>query len=356
MVFYFHAVAGQAVAPFFFGVNPAGIPISSNVLELFVINGFTAVTMFFVLSGFVFTYGALNSPKADWKNFYVNRVLRIYPLFILVNLLALHFQSNHLPITKLLMNLVGIGNYGASYGKFDIVLWAIAVELQFYAIFPLLINLLKRKGVKYLIGLIGLMVAIRLGIKLHGSSLHDPVYLTLIGRLDQFLIGMVAAWYVNSRGWLSSETVKPKLKMALGLFASVVVLAGLLWLYMATGWKYGDSYWQVVWPTLEGLAWVAIGIYFVGLVRHRKIRWLKLFSWVGVVSYSIYVLHYPIIKTLQPRVAINWPAHHLLGGILSSSFIYFPASLLAAALAYNFIEKPALKLRKDYISKKSQKA
>lgn len=348
LVFYFHAIASRGVADYYFGTAGASVPIADSFLELIVINGFTGVSLFFVISGFIFTLGALQARKINWRDFYLNRILRIYPLYVLINLIAFTYNQGRMPITQLLLNLAGFGNFRLGYGIFDIVLWTISLELQFYLLFPFLFNLLKRQGLNYLWGLVAVLVLLRLIVRIDGPYLHDLVYWTLLGRLDQFLIGMILASIAHTRGWLNAALTDSK-RLLVGLAVFGLALVGLQWIYTEIAWKYGESYFQVVWPTLEGLAWAAVAVCYMRLVRYYQPKWVNLLEFIGVISFSLYLLQYPVIKLLQRAGwVVEFGAHRFTAGMVSATLIALPVTILLSVITFNLIEKPPLKFRKQY--------
>ncbi len=365
LVLYFHALAANSVAPLYMGLTPAGIPLTDNILKLVITNGFTGVALFFVLSGFLFTWGGLQSDHFDWRKFFINRILRIFPLYLLLIIVAFSLNRGGFSFIHFIQYVTGFGNMSPPAGDFDVVLWTISVELQFYMLFPFLLMLIKRKGVQYLLGLIALLISLRFFVRLDFISLADPVYWTMFGRLDQFLIGMIAAWYVHHKGWLGADvaarsmrqTVVSYLERASGLIVSLALLVGLLWLYTQFGSKWGGSYFHAVWPALEAVAWALVGLFYVGLVRLHRPKFMLVLQFVGMISYSLYMLHYPIIKALHKHAEWlpNIPDHRLLSGLLVVTVIVVPITLVISVLSYYVIEKPPLDLRQQYAAPLKQR-
>jgi peptidoglycan/LPS O-acetylase OafA/YrhL len=355
LVLVFHSMASKGVAAQYLGVTPAGVPLTDSLTKLVIANGFTGVALFFVISGFLFTWGGLQVDRFDWRKFYTNRVLRIYPLYVLVLLAVVCLGYGQIDLGGFVQRLVGFGNLMPGHNDFDIVLWTISVELQFYMLFPFLLGLLKRKGIWYLAGLVAILVAVRLIARLDHISLHDPVYWTLLGRLDQFLVGMGLAWLVHRRGWLKATDEAPSPRrfptwalagLAIGF---TVELVGLFSLYTNLGWKYGESYFLVVWPLLEAVTWAGIGIGYVGLARRFKPWWLGAVQFVGMISYSLYLLHYPIMKAVHAaRLDIVIAGHPMASGWATTLLVILPASLALALLTYYVVEKPPLDWRQQY--------
>jgi peptidoglycan/LPS O-acetylase OafA/YrhL len=71
---------------------------------------------------------------------------------------------------------------------------------------------------------------------------------------------------------------------------------------------------------------------------------------MGMISYSFYLLHYPILRALHhhPDLLIRWPGHDLASGILTATVIVLPLSIAAAMLVYFVIERPPLAMRRQY--------
>ena len=157
-VFVNHAVVSLG----FSGNNKTYIYIKENLLK----NGDLGVSFFFVLSGFLITYLLLNEKEAtgkiNIKNFYIRRVLRIWPVYFLVVaicLLVLPKLQNHIPGNfpiGVSTSLVNPWLYLGFAGNFDYlingisnvligVLWSVSVEEQFYLFWPLIIAFVPKK-------------------------------------------------------------------------------------------------------------------------------------------------------------------------------------------------------------------
>ncbi len=112
---------------------------STNPLAALLYEGHTAVALFMTLSGFIFTYGAYGH-AIDYRAFVTNRLLRIYPLFMVVLLAGFaiypaRFDAGRFVSTVLLMANVSNVDIGPLSGMF----WAVSVEFQFYLLFPALL-------------------------------------------------------------------------------------------------------------------------------------------------------------------------------------------------------------------------
>ncbi|MEQ8955744.1 MAG: acyltransferase family protein, partial [Gammaproteobacteria bacterium] len=127
--------------------DPANWPTAQNPFSSLAIEGHTAVSLFFVLSGFVFTVGSFEK-KLNFVGFYRNRFLRTYPLFLFFLFLGIAFTPGAFSASGLLQSIFFLANSETAIngGAFTFVFWSIAVEWHFYLVFPLLLFMLQRKG------------------------------------------------------------------------------------------------------------------------------------------------------------------------------------------------------------------
>ncbi|HAP74742.1 MAG TPA: hypothetical protein DCR14_01505, partial [Acidimicrobiaceae bacterium] len=167
------------------------------------IEGHTAVSLFMVLSGFILTFGA-DRRDVQYRGFITNRVLRVVPMYVLVLLIAAFTSPGDFSLGEFLPFVFMLATPpfpAADMGVWSAVLWSVSVEFAFYLVFPFLLRFLQRYGVRYLLGLVLLLNALRLmASATNPDTVRDLSYWTIVGRLDQFLLGMAAAWVLR-RGW-----------------------------------------------------------------------------------------------------------------------------------------------------------
>jgi peptidoglycan/LPS O-acetylase OafA/YrhL len=135
------------------------------------VEGHTGVGAFMVLSGFIFMQGTIGV-HVDWRRFLRNRILRIYPLYLVVVLFGVSAYrrevSFDIAASLLPLPIFGIDRIGA----FGAMTWAVAVECQFYLLFQVLHGLLQSHGCGFLIRLIVLAVPLRIAIGLLGADVQ----------------------------------------------------------------------------------------------------------------------------------------------------------------------------------------
>jgi peptidoglycan/LPS O-acetylase OafA/YrhL len=314
-----------------------------NVFAAALAEGHTAVSLFMVLSGFILTYGSLDT-DVDYRGFIRNRLLRTYPLFLLLVFAGIAAAPEGFHWLSLLQTVSGFANLpGALVAPpFTSMLWTIAVEWQFYVLFPLLLLVLKRGWTRHLLGLVCVLLLFRVLAVLAGGNARELAYMTILGRLDQFLIGMGAAAFFR-RYPLSrrSGALLAGASFALALLALACFNANGGWPVVAL--------WKVFWPTLEGVLWAAFVVGYIDCANDARGLWSRLLAKVGEISYSIYLIHFLVI-TMMLKFAppIEFSGRVVVDALLNTLLFALPATLFVASFTYRFVELPFLRLRGRY--------
>ena len=224
IVFYHsaHLISYRLIhnAPFTFdNWLSAGSPLSAMIIE-----GHTAVALFIVLSGFILTVGNIGK-KIYYTKFIKNRLLRTYPLFILllfVGMSSFPDQSNLLSFIDWVVPIKTnyfVNNFGAFSGMF----WTIIIMWQFYLLFPFLLSFINKNGVTWLAGIILVFFIMRLFALLQDGDVRYLSYSSIIGRMDQFVIGMAIGIYYK-------KLFRPNIKLDLMFVPSIVLIVVSLYL------------------------------------------------------------------------------------------------------------------------------
>jgi peptidoglycan/LPS O-acetylase OafA/YrhL len=310
------------------------------------------VTVFFFLSGYLITtllrLELQKTGTVSLKNFYLRRILRIFPPFYLVFVLALGaYWIGLLPapgephsIPAVLLHyanyyIVRHDNQGFLMGTG--VYWSLAVEEHFYLLFPLLYLFLNRMGTNgrsQALVLLLLCVALLawrcvLVFAFHASELRTQVASDT--RFDSLLFGCALAVYENpglDRSAISERIWK------YGLFP--LGIAGLL-----VGFAIrSDAFRETVRYSLQGLSLIPI---FVCAVRYPN--WLIMrplnygpIAFAGVLSYSLYLIHLIVLNGLAWNLGSRMRPS--LQAVLALAI-----TLVLAWLMYEIVEKPCARLR-----------
>jgi peptidoglycan/LPS O-acetylase OafA/YrhL len=260
-------------------------------LGLIVRNGWMGVDLFFVLSGFLITRVLLRTKNSEryYKNFYIRRCLRIWPLYYSALLLMfvivpwlhpsgtrtifgersspwwaypLFLQNFLVPIPTMATGLLG-------------VTWSLAVEEQFYLVWPLVVRVFTETQLRRIaLGVIGLSPVLRVCLSLHKVNIYSNTFC----RLDGLMAGSLLALILSSRSFVPS-------RFAVGAWATLVVSGSLALLA-------GTLSARSIQFSLVALAAVS----FVYLALFSKQRWLQavlgnsFLVYTGTISYGIYLL------------------------------------------------------------------
>lgn len=315
-------------------------PQPNNPLMLLIVEGHSAVSLFIVLSGFILSVGVLDK-TIDYGRFILARVLRIYPLMMLCLMLAVATTGSDL--LAFLNSALPIDPRNQISSPFVAMFWAVKVEFQCYLLFPALLWLLSHHGPRALLAIIGLMLVLRV-IAVFGADANprDLSYWTLAGRIDQFVIGMLAASLYKRWG---KEQIS-------GWFFPVAFGVAITMLFVFNrfgGWP-NQSPWRVVFPPIEGAVWASVILSYLsaGQVLMR-IRVGAMLTWLGSISYSAYLLHFVVISAvINHKWWIELTGRGDWDAIITTLLVVFPVVTMLAVLTYRIIEKPFMAMRPRY--------
>ncbi len=311
------------------------------------VEGHGGVSLFFVLSGYLLMSIALNAPGAlDYRAFVRNRALRIFPLLVVVFVVAISIGRDAFrPADVLYVWLTNLGAAPTSNQFITGAAWTIGVEFCFYLVFPFIARFAINDGPAYLLRLIGLVLLWKLGGWLLSAQPTHMVYSTLLGRFDQFLIGMLAAQ-------LAQRHLRKGLHGGWLLAALLLWWAGLEWQARVASYFLAEPRqlaW-LAWPTLEALLWAGV---LLAYLHWRGTLWPRLGRALeagGEISYSLYLCHALVIDLLGRVIAPQqWTTIPALNIALCAALVLGLCWPLAA-ISYRTIEAPFLRLRGAYTS------
>ena len=329
-------------------------------------SGWIGVDLFFVLSGFLIT-GLLWDAKGGahyFRNFYARRFLRIFPAYYGVLavwlLLTPHIstlsaeavqglRSRQMWYWLYLANSIPphAGSSAAEPGTF----WSLAVEEQFYLVWPLIVATSTRQRlVRICIGMIVVAFAIRLlGRVLSPSQLTENLLYTLTpARMDDLAMGALAAVTVRSREGLSRALA----------WARPVALAGgiilLVWLVTGRGLRPDAFLAQTAGYSILGATAAAILVLATTAAVGSRLRVVlthPALRFFGRYSYGIYLIHGPLYLMwrtepwyVRPRVL--WGSQ--LPGAFAALLTVVVVATGLAMLSWHLYEKQFLKLKSHF--------
>ncbi len=322
---------------------------SGNPLINFMLAGDTGVTLFLVLSGLLFTIIS-NGGKKDisYKSFIFNRFIRIFPLLSVAWITAMALSRGTATFSDAL-SLFLFSNLQSSpllahFGQ----TWTIAVEFQFYLIFPFLALFLNRYGVRYIVYLSLFWLAWRsMIVAIYGGELGSDsylnnhyYYLTMLGRFDQLLIGMVFGYiYINYKDKFANP-IFIIASSAIVFFSLLALRSEGLW-YIPTPYVTSLSY-------LEAFMW---GVFVLSYLSSSiKIPYIidNALSKLGEVSFSEYILHGVVLYSFHKTFGVPRFVENDNINAVINFLILLPAILIFSKICFELIEKPFLGFRKKY--------
>jgi peptidoglycan/LPS O-acetylase OafA/YrhL len=330
---------------FFGGWQPAPYAAALGLVT----EGHTGVTLFFVLSGFLFMTISLQGGEIHYGAFLRNRFLRIFPLFVFFFFIAISVGRDQFRAADVLyLFFSNIGLAPTSNSFITGAAWTISVEFTFYLVFPFLARFVRTEGWTYLLRLIGLMALVKLAAYGVSERSTHMFYSTLVGRFDQFLWGMLAAvLWAHQADWLKRHG---RLLLALAL---VFLWAAVAWQARYASYFLPEprlAFW-VYWGTAEALLWCAVVLGYLGAHIVWPAPLARALNLGGAWSYSFYLWHGMLLFTV----------HHYLGTLMLfdsvalNALVHFcvllPLALGLSALSYQTIERPFLALRGAYITR-----
>jgi len=293
--------------------------------------GFLGVDLFFVISGYVITrliLDSINQSSAlDLREFYAARLRRIYPAFIFMVICTIIFIGVWAPeaikrfLSDLPYALTGTINwflvarhqdYFEAVGRPPLLqhTWSLAVELQFYLIWPIiLLTILKYFGKKN-IARIALLIAIISGVTLFLVSLRldqsnaqqvSHIYFgTDTHSLGLFLGSALAVSWIPQNLSADIEKRAQDVVDAIGVVGLLGLIAAFLFIDETNAGLY-----RLAFP----LAGIFGCLVIISLV-HPASRFAPLissapFKWVGQRSYGIYIWHWVIFQVTRPSVDLT---------------------------------------------------
>ena len=327
--------------------------------------GWAGVDLFFVLSGFLITGILLESKGAPnyFRSFYARRVLRIFPLYYAALTLFVvvlpHFGSlrahalapsdgSPLWYWAYLCNYSIAWRHSFPHGPLSVT-WSLAIEEQFYLIWPALVLLLSRRQLItacFTVGVLSLLA--RADLVWRHADWISPYVLTPC-RMDSLAAGALIAAAARGPGGLRS--ILPYARW--GGIVSVLLMVGLFvwvgaeWQFRGPGQIFGYTLLAALFASMLPIA-IALP---AGNIAERFLssRLMRLF---GRYSYAMYLFHQPVRTLLRERVLSpeRWP--RLFGSLLPSQLVFYVIALVlttaVAAVSWACFERHFLNLKRFF--------
>jgi len=329
-------------------------------LEFLPETGFAGVDLFFFLSGFVIAYpfvkaAAAGAPQPGWGHFAYRRFIKIVPSYVLSIAILIatgyaHFASAGDALASLAAHLFFVHTWwGSTFGSINGVLWSLAVEVQFYVLFPLVWLCFRRSALATAAVMFGISIAWR--IYAAHCCLHNQMpqmVENLPGYLDLFAAGMLSALtYVRLHGHANAARFAlPATGFAFaGIVAFWLLTQNLFDARLTDMWPY---VWQIGFRSAWGVAFYTIATgTLLGAAWWQRALGNRALLVCGAISYNWYLYHQAIARGLLAAHLPPFATQHAVDDhhwqVAFTALAFAVTFLLAAALTYGF-ERPLLKL------------
>ena len=310
--------------------------------------GYLGVDIFFIISGYLITSIILKEliekDSFSFKNFYIKRIKRILPALLFVMLVSIPFSWIYLYPTDLvsfsksiLYSLGFTSNFyfhfsGLEYGSPEGLLkpflhtWSLSVEEQYYILFPIGLVLVFKFLRKHLLYFFLICFVISLLLADWGSNNYpSATFYFLHTRIWELILGSLLAYYEIKLGHRGQNKILCQIFPILGL--TLIVYS----FFSFDGKIFHPSFYTLI---------PAIGVSLILWFSHEdnfilKILSYKVFVKIGLISYSLYLWHYPIFSF----------ANHLEIFFNNNleKFLLILVTFILSIFTYYFIEQPARK-------------
>jgi peptidoglycan/LPS O-acetylase OafA/YrhL len=341
---------------------------SNHNLFLRINFGGLGVYFFFVLSGFLITYllfiEEARTGTINVKKFYWRRILRIWPLYYFITLLGLfvlpHFELMHIPWLQqyfesnfywnAILFVLMLPNLALSFmpalphaGQ----LWSISIEEQFYLLWPVLIKKAKNK-LKLIISSIIVVVAVKVffvliiktGIIPESNLVLGVKKMLAMSKFECMLIGALGAFILKEKEGYLLAVIYNK-----GVFISSILVLPFLSYLM---YDYANDIIHLPYSILFLIIIMNVSTNSKSIIKLEN----KVFSFLGKISYGLYMYHMMIIVFLI-RMGMGFIS---VNSIWFNIYVYIftlIVSILIATASYYWLETPFLKLKNKYTIIKS---
>ena len=312
-------------------------------------SGLLGVTVFFVISGYLITGILINeieeSGGVDLKNFWLRRIRRLLPAVLSMAVVMIFVSAvvNRVVFTKgcndLLSAVFGYNNWWQIFRKVSYFenagapspfthCWSLAIETQFYLIYPILLILLSKardrgKVFAAVTAVLAIISVVLMGVLYSPDGDPSRVYYGTDTRAFSLLIGALAA--IQKEYHIIKIKLRGKLWAVVGSISVLILIGMMMFISSYSSFLYYGG--QAIVSVLA-----AFVVYAVTVSRSplNIILGSSILKWIGDRSYSIYLWHYPIIVLMSGGKRATWWIV-ILEVVLSVGL---------AELSYRFIETP----------------
>jgi peptidoglycan/LPS O-acetylase OafA/YrhL len=340
------------------------------------------VFVFFIISGYIVP--ASLERKGSVRTFWVSRLFRLYPLYLLAVAIAVTLYMVHVgglrgegadPETSVLSQMLMMSNVLAGENVPNVV-WSLSYEMIFYLLLTaLFMARVHRRSSRYalafgvaavalggvlpqayftnnlwsprvialiadLVVLTGLAVAVGLrGMpRMVGASLAAMVGLTLMAFNGTWLfpweaLSILALMFTGTMLYRAEQGQYPWRK-------AIPIAVAVLGMAIAAGeWHHIGGYGQpsFIWERDYFMSLFLAGLTFAAGLAFRHVKWPRVLTWLGLISYSVYLLHPALIEIYRH---LSWTAHHPFWVQALVDALFLAILIAVCSATYLLVERP----------------
>lgn len=297
------------------------------------INGETGVLVFFNLSGFLITLILLNEKlkkgRINFKHFFIKRFLRLLPPFILL-LISLIILSQlkilDIPSEAFVLSFFYLYNFAPEHLYFGEIghTWSLAVEEQFYLLWPFIIKYLNKiKVIFIIIGIVIASLTFLYLIKLGYLSTYRRPDRWFIPACSSILLGALISISIFTNHTKTVDFLKKRKALYIGITLYLFPLYSLKYILFSSPLFMGF-----------GISLIMGWIYLNQNTSFTRFLNLKILVYIGKISYGLYVYQGIFLRT--------GPGSNLYFQQFPQNLIF---TVIITILSFEFLEKPILKLK-----------
>jgi peptidoglycan/LPS O-acetylase OafA/YrhL len=361
------------------------VPRSINsAVYLWINPGDYGVFVFFIISGYIIP--ASLERRGSVRTFWVSRIFRLYPLYLLAVGFAIALWAVHLgslrgegahPATSALSQLLMMSNVLGGQNLPNVV-WSLSYEMIFYMLLTALFAAhVHRRSSRYALafGVAAVALGGLLPQAYFNHALASPRFIALVADLV-VLAGLALAVVLRGVPRLSGATLAALAGLTLLAFngtwlapwealsilalmftgtmlyraeqgrysrrRAAVVAVTVLGLATAAGlWHFGEGLHgraQFVWDRTYAMSVLLAGLTFATGLALRNLSWPRILTWLGLISYSVYLLHPTLIEACRHLPWIS--RHHSFWPQLLIDALFLVVLIALCSLTYLFVERP----------------
>jgi peptidoglycan/LPS O-acetylase OafA/YrhL len=357
-------------------------PTVKNTVYQWINPGDYGVFVFFLISGYIVP--ASLERKGSVRTFWVSRLFRLYPLYLLAVAIAVFLFMVHVgglrgegadPETSVLSQMLMMSNVLAGENLPNVV-WSLSYEMIFYLLLTaLFMARVHRPSSRYalafgvaavvlggvlpqayftsnlwsprvialiadLVVLTGLAVAVGLrGMpRMVGASLAAMVGLTLMAFNGTWLLpwealSILALMFTGTMLYRAEQGQYPWRR-------AIPIAVAVLGMAIAAGlWHHIGGYGQpsFIWERDYFMSLFLAGLTFAAGLAFRHVKWPRVLTWLGLISYSVYLLHPPLIEVYRH---FSWTSHHSFWVQVLFDALFLAIMIAVCSATYLLVERP----------------